>query len=108
MLEGGVAVGEIREVDIPDDVDGGGVEGGGGVSRVEGTGIAEVSDGTGESNEPDMLSILDDEARLDDGRRGRNLDAREEGRVLVIRTIAHGVEGGKVYIAVYERDRQHE
>ena len=67
MLEGGVAVGEeIREVDIPDDVGdgGGGVEGG--VSGLEGTGMREVNDGTGELKEPDMSSILDDKVRSDD------------------------------------------
>lgn len=54
MLGGGVAVGEeIREVVIPD-----GVGVGGGVSRLEGTGMREVNDGTGELKEPDMLSIL--------------------------------------------------
>jgi len=34
------------------------VEGDGGVSRLEGTGKEEVNDGMGESNEPDMLSIV--------------------------------------------------
>lgn len=34
------------------------VEGDGGVSKLEGTGMVEVNDGTGESNEPDMLSIV--------------------------------------------------
>ena len=61
VLEDGVAVGEeIREVVIPDgvDVDKGRVEGEGGVSRLEGTGMGEVNDGTGELKEPDMLSIL--------------------------------------------------
>ena len=71
MLEGGVAVGEeIREVDIPDGVgDGGGGGGGGvegGVSGLEGTGMREVNDGTGELKEPDMSSILDDKVRSDD------------------------------------------
>ena len=61
VCENEVAVGEeIREVDIPDDVD---VEGEGGVSRLEGTGMLEVNDGTGEPNEPDMSSILDGKTR---------------------------------------------
>ena len=69
VLDGGVAVGEeIREVDIPDCVEVGGVGVGveGGVSRLEGTGIREVNDGTGELKEPDMLSILDGKARSDE------------------------------------------
>jgi hypothetical protein len=73
VLEDGVAVGEeIREVDIPDgvDVDKGRVEGEGGVSRLEGTGMGEVNDGTGELKEPDMLSILDAEGRSGDDERG--------------------------------------
>jgi len=53
-------VGGIWEVDILDDVgvDEGGVEVEGGVSRLEGTGMDEVSDGTGEAKEPDMSSML--------------------------------------------------
>lgn len=27
------------------------------------------------------------------------MDPREEGRVLVVRVVVHGVDGGKVYIA---------
>jgi hypothetical protein len=58
--EDGVAVDEIREVGVPDDigVDNGGVEAEGGVSRLEGIGIDEVSDGMGELNEPDMLLMV--------------------------------------------------
>ena len=63
VCENEVAVGEeIREVDIPDDV---GVEGEGGVSRLEGTGMLEVNDGTGEPKEPVMSSILDGNVRSD-------------------------------------------
>lgn len=72
MLEDGVAVGEeIREVDIPDGVGvgKGGVEGEGGVSRLEGIGMGEVNDGTGELKDPDMLSILGDKAGSDDDER---------------------------------------
>lgn len=29
----------------------------------------------------------------------RNVDAREEGRVLMVRVVVHGVDGGEVYIA---------
>jgi len=45
---------------IPDGVgvDKGGVEVEGGVSRLEGIGIDEVNDGTGELKEPDMLSMV--------------------------------------------------
>ena len=59
-LEDGVAVGEVREVDIPDGVvvDKNGVEVEGGVSRLEGIGMGEVNDGTGESKEPVMLLML--------------------------------------------------
>jgi len=35
------------------------------------------------------------------------MGAREEGRVLVIRAAAHGVDGGEVYIAGGWMDRQH-
>lgn len=61
-LEDGVAVGEVREVDIPDGVDVGrdGVEVEWGVSRLEGIGMGEVNDGTGEAKEPVMLSMLSD------------------------------------------------
>jgi len=42
-------------VDIPDGV---GVEVEEGASRLEGIGIVEVNDGTGELKEPDMLSMV--------------------------------------------------
>ena len=59
-LEDGVAVGEVREVDIPDGVVVGrvGVEVEWGVSRLEGIGMGDVNDGTGEAKEPVMLSML--------------------------------------------------
>lgn len=65
VLEDGVVVVEIREADIPDDVsvEEGGVEVEGGVSRLEGIGMDEVSDGTGESKEPVMLTMLNEKAR---------------------------------------------
>ena len=45
---------------------------GGGVSRLWGIGMDEVNDGTGESNEPDMSSILNEKIRSDDEeRRGK-------------------------------------
>lgn len=63
-LEDEVAVGEVREVDIPDgirvDDDGVGVEGG--ISRLEGIGMGEVSDATGELGEPVMPLMLNEEA----------------------------------------------
>lgn len=46
-----------------------------------------------------MLSILDDEVRSERREEERNLDAREEGGVLVVRAAVHRVDGGKVYIA---------
>ena len=60
VAEDGLAGGGIWEVDILDDVgvDEDGVEVEGGVSRLEGTGMGEVSDGTGEAKEPDMSSML--------------------------------------------------
>jgi len=60
-LENGVAVGEVREVVIPDDdvvVDKDGVEVESGVSVLEGIGMGDVSDGTGESKEPFMLFMV--------------------------------------------------
>lgn len=47
-------------MDIPDGVgvDKGGVEVEGGVSKLEGIGIDEANDGTGELKEPDMLSMV--------------------------------------------------
>jgi len=59
-LENGVAVGEVREVDIPDGVvvDKVGVEVEDGVSKLEGIGMGDVSDGTGESKEPVMLLMV--------------------------------------------------
>lgn len=50
-LESEVAVGEVREVDILVEVEGG-------VSRLEGMGMGEVSEGTGEPREPVMPSML--------------------------------------------------
>jgi len=60
VAEDGLAVGEVREVDILDDVgiDENGVEVEGGVSKLEGIGMVEVKDGTGEAKEPDMLSMV--------------------------------------------------
>lgn len=49
-------------MDIPDGV---GAEVEGGASRLEGIGIVEVNDGTGELKEPDMLSMLNDRTRSD-------------------------------------------
>jgi hypothetical protein len=64
-LEKEVAVSEVREVDIPDGVvvDKGGVEveSESGVSRLEGIGMGEVSEGTGESKEPVMLLMAKNE-----------------------------------------------
>jgi len=59
-LENGVAVGEVREVVIPDDVvvDEDGVEVESSVSVLEGIGMGDVSDGTGESKEPFMLFMV--------------------------------------------------
>ena len=64
-LEDGVAVGEVREIDIPDDVSvgEGWVEVEGGVSRLEGIGMGEVSEGTGALKEPVMLLMLNDEGQ---------------------------------------------
>jgi hypothetical protein len=65
---GEVAVGEIREVDIPDGirVDEDGVGVGGGISRLEGIGMEEVSDATGELREPVMPLMLNEEASSDE------------------------------------------
>lgn len=63
----GATVGEVREVDIPDGEDGVEVEGG--ISTLEGIGMGEVSDGTGELKEPVMLLILNDKERSDDSKR---------------------------------------
>lgn len=59
-LEDGVAVGEVREIDIPDDVgvSEGWVEVEGGVSKLEGIGMGEVSEGTWELKEPVMLLMV--------------------------------------------------
>jgi len=61
VAEDGLDADGIWEVDILDDVgvDEGGVGVEGGVNRLEGTGMDEVSDGTGEAKEPDMSSMLD-------------------------------------------------
>ena len=72
VAKDGLAVGEIREVDIPDGVgvDEGGVEVvEGGVSRLEGIDMDEVNDETGEVKEPDMSSMLNDKARSDNDKR---------------------------------------
>lgn len=58
-LESRVAVDEVREVDTRDGVEVE-VEMESGVSRLEGIGMREVSDGMGESNEPVMLLMLSD------------------------------------------------
>lgn len=69
LVSGVVAIGKVLEVDIPDgvvvDKDGVGVEGG--VSRLEGIGTVEVSDGIGESREPVMLLILNDTSKTRSG-----------------------------------------
>ena len=68
---GGLAVGEIREVDIPDGVgvDEGGGEVEGGISRLDGICMDEVKDRTGEAKEPDMSSMLNDKVRSDNYKR---------------------------------------
>lgn len=60
LEDDGVAVGEVREIDIPDDVgvSEGWVEVEGGVSKLEGIGMGEVSEGTGELKEPVMLLMV--------------------------------------------------
>lgn len=101
-LEDGVAVGEVREVDIPDGVivDRGGVEVECGVSRLEGIGMEEVSDGTGESKEPVMSLMLSEmQSEVRGLEEDRNADPREEGRVLMVWVVVHGVDGGEVYVA---------
>lgn len=65
-LEDGVAVGEkMREDDMPDSDDcvagKDGVEVGGGVRRLEGIGMGEVREGTGEPNEPVILLMVKNE-----------------------------------------------
>jgi hypothetical protein len=59
-LEDGVAVEKVREIDIPDDVgvSEGWVEEEGGVSKLEGIGMGEVSEGTWELKEPVMLLMV--------------------------------------------------
>ena len=41
----------------------------GGVSRLEGIGMEEINDGTGEPRDPDMLSILSDKTRSENNKR---------------------------------------
>lgn len=101
-LEDGVAVGEVRDVDIPDGVIVGkdGVDVECGVSRLEGIGMGEVRDGTGESKDPVMLLILSDrQSKVRQLEERINVNPREEGRVLKIGVVVHGVGRGEVDIA---------